>query len=109
MNKRRKAPRRAGKKRPPRDPRALAQAIFARVNPVQVAVSALRGKDQRIKMKVWELLVAYHYGRPAHRLEASGPNGGPMKVIWDIPAPERERAEEKKPKEKEKHALRPSS
>jgi len=85
------APRyRAGKKLP-LNPRALSDAVFRRVDPVQVAVDLLKGSDKRIKAKILELLLAYKFGRPAHRVEASGPGGGPVRVVWDIPRPARER------------------
>ncbi len=84
---------RARKKKLAADPKALAQGVFARVDPEQTAVDLLRGGDKRAKLRVWELLLSYLFGKPAQRVEATGPGGGPIRMIWDIPAPERERAE----------------
>ena len=88
----RAARRRAGKKKLAADPKGLAQGVFARVDAEQTAVDLLRGGDKRLKVRVFELLLAYAFGKPAQRVEASGPSGGPIRMIWDIPAPERERA-----------------
>ena len=30
-------------------------------------------------------------GKPVQPIEASGPGGGPLRVVWDMPGPERER------------------
>jgi len=88
----RASPIRASKKKLAADPKALAQGVFARVDAEQTAVDLLRGGDKRLKVRVFELLLAYAFGKPAQRVEASGPGGGPIRMIWDIPAPERERA-----------------
>jgi len=92
----RAARRRAGKKKLAADPKGLAQGVFARVDAEQMAVDILRGGDKRLKVRMFELLLAYIFGKPAQRVEASGPGGGPIRMIWDIPAPERERAPEGK-------------
>ncbi len=92
----RAARRRAGKKKLAADPKGLAQGVFARVDAEQTAVDLLRGGDKRLKIRMFELLLAYAFGKPAQRVEASGPGGGPIRMIWDIPAPERERAPEGK-------------
>ena len=86
----------AKKKKLPADPKALAQGVFAHVDPEGIAVGVLKGDDERLKLRVWELLLAYAYGKPAQYVEATGPEGGPIRMVWDIPAPERERAEEDK-------------
>ena len=46
----------------------------------------------RSKTQVLTLLLAYKFGKPAHRrrVEASGPGGEPVPVVWDIPRPARE-------------------
>jgi len=93
---RRAGPIRAGKKKLAADPKGLAQGVFARVDAEQTAVDLLRGGDKRLKIRMFELLLAYAFGKPAQRVEASGPGGGPIRMIWDIPAPERERAPEGK-------------
>ena len=87
---------RASKKKLPADPKSLAQGVFAHVDPEGIAVGVLKGDDERLKLRVWELLLAYAYGKPAQYVEATGPEGGPIRMVWDIPAPERERAEEDK-------------
>ena len=87
---------RASKKKLPADPKALAQGVFAHVDPEGIAVGVLKGGDERLKLRVWELLLAYAYGKPAQYVEATGPEGGPIRMVWDIPAPERERAEDGK-------------
>ena len=72
---------------------ALADAIFARVDPEEIAVELLgEAGDKRVKTQVLTLLLAYKFGKPAHRrrVEASGPGGGPVRVVWDIPRPARE-------------------
>ena len=72
---------------------ALADAVFARVDPEEIAVELLgEGGDKRVKTQVLTLLLAYKFGKPAHRrrVEASGPGGGPLRVVWDIPRPARE-------------------
>ncbi len=81
----------AGKRKLPRDPRALADAVFARVDPEEIAVELL-GKEssKREKLQILSLLLAYKFGKPAQRVEATGPGGGPVPVVWDIPRPARE-------------------
>ncbi len=82
---------REGKRKLPRDPRALADAVFARVDPEEIAVELL-GKEssKREKLQILSLLLAYKFGKPAQRVEATGPGGGPVPVVWDIPRPARE-------------------
>ena len=70
---------------------ALADAVIARVDPEEIAVELLgEGGDKRVKTQVLTLLLAYKFGKPAQRVEASGPGGGPVRVVWDIPRPARE-------------------
>ena len=72
------------------DPRALADAVFARTDPEQLAVDLLQSNDKRLQVQVLSLLLAYKFGKPAQRVEATGPGGGPVRVVWDIPRPARE-------------------
>ena len=80
-----------GKRKLPDSVGALADAVFARVDPEEIAVELLgEGGDKRVKTQVLTLLLAYRFGKPAQRVEASGPGGGPVRVVWDIPRPARE-------------------
>ena len=72
------------------NPRALADAVFTRIDPEQVAVELLQSNDKRLKVQVLSLLLAYKFGKPAQRVEATRPGGGPVRVVWDIPRPARE-------------------
>ena len=80
-----------GKRKLPDSVGALVDAVFARVDPEEIAVELLgEGGDKRVKTQVLTLLLAYKFGKPAQRVEASGPGGGPVRVVWDIPRPARE-------------------
>ena len=52
-------------------------------NLVAVGAALLFGKDSA---RVFELLMAYRYGKPMQPIEASGPGGGPVHWTYDIPA-----------------------
>ncbi len=74
------------------DGRALAEAVFARRNPVQKALELLRCDRPTVEARVWERLLDYAFGRPAQAVEATGPRGGPVRVqiISHIPRPRRQ-------------------
>ena len=84
--------RKAGRRKREQDlnPHALADAVFARIDAEQLAVELLQSNDKRVKVQVLSLLLAYKFGKPALRVEATGPGGGPLRVVWDIPRPARE-------------------
>ena len=76
----------------PPDARALADAVFARLDPVEVGCHLLEGDDAKgasVKARVWEKLVEYRYGKSTSVTEETPP-GGALRVVWDIPAPARE-------------------
>ena len=75
---------------PPPTSRAFTDIVFARADPADVAVKILKGRNQRLKAQVLTLLLAYRYGKPTERWEATGPGGGPLHIVWDIPRPARE-------------------
>ncbi len=74
-----------------RDARALAKAVFARMDPIEVAVKLLseEEKGDSVKARIWETLIEYRYGRPATAAESR--NDGPTHVnlIFPVPRPER--------------------
>lgn len=80
------------------DGRALAEAVFARRNPVQKALELLRCDRPTVEARVWERLLDYAFGRPAQAVEATGPHGGPVRVqiISHIPRPRREASQSAK-------------
>jgi len=75
------------------DARALAEAVFAEQDPVEVACGLLNGegaKGDSVKARVWEKLLEYRFGRPA-AMPAASAEGGAPRIILDLPRPERER------------------
>ncbi len=41
-----------------------------------------KGTDQKILMAAIELVLAYRHGKPKQAIEASGPDGSPLRVDW---------------------------
>jgi len=72
----------------------LAAAIAGQCDLVAVATALLGGGDGKepkgasVKARMWETLVEYLYGKPVPAVVAEAP---PLRVIWDIPCPARER------------------
>ncbi len=85
----------AGKRRARRehlDARELAEQVFAMKDPVTVAVELLGNdaapKNASVKVRVWEKLLEYRYGRPA-LMSDSGDDDAPL-IVLDLPRPDRE-------------------
>ncbi len=83
--------RESGKKSAPENVRALVKAIFARHNPVEVASKLLNCNRPTVVARVLERLLDYKYGRPRQAIEATGPGGGPVRlvIVSHIPRPAR--------------------
>jgi len=75
------------------DGRSVAEAVFARRNPVEKALELLRCERPTVEARVWERLLDYAFGRPAQAVESTGPRGGPVRVeiISHIPRPRRDK------------------
>jgi len=72
---------------------ALAQAIFACCDPVEVGRKLLAGDDPRtapLRARLLETLADWLYGKSA---TASSEGNGAAQMIWDLPGPSRERGE----------------
>jgi hypothetical protein len=84
------------RKRRPKDARALADQVFAQLDPVELACALLRNEEQPknagVKARVWEKLVEYRFGRPAPMSDSSD-DDGPC-IVLDVPRPAREYEEE---------------
>ncbi|MGB6199252.1 MAG: hypothetical protein WA871_05825 [Candidatus Acidiferrales bacterium] len=73
--------------RTPRTQRELAQEVFKRHNPVDMACELLKSdgtKGASIKVRVWEKLIEFGFGKT--RTESVTPVDIP--VVWDIPGPD---------------------
>jgi hypothetical protein len=71
----------------------LAQAIFARCNPVEVGRKLLAGDDPRtapLRARLLETLADWLYGKSA---TASSEGNVAAQMIWDLPGPPHERGE----------------
>ncbi len=82
--------------RRPADARALADAVFARSDPVDRACELLNGDDAKgasVKARIWERLVEYAYGRPSQMAEPGSGSDAPMRIelILKVPRPQRAR------------------
>lgn len=75
------------------DGRSLAEAVFARRNPVEKALELMRCERPTVEARVWERLLDYAFGRPAQAVEATGPRGAPVRIeiISHIPRPRRDK------------------
>ncbi len=61
-------------------------AIFARLDPVEVSCRLLASEDERIVEKHFERLLDIKFGRPSTSLP--GDDGSPA-FVWDLPQPDR--------------------
>ncbi len=79
------------KKSAPENVRALVKAIFARHDPIEVASKLLTCNRPTVVARVLERLLDYKYGRPRQAIEATGPGGGPVRlvIVSHIPRPAR--------------------
>jgi hypothetical protein len=73
--------------------REFADAVFAKVDPVNVARELLEGGDAKggsVRARVWETLLEYRYGRPPAADSADA--GAPLcvRIISHIPRPQRD-------------------
>jgi hypothetical protein len=73
--------------------REFADAVFAQVDPVNVARVLLEGGDAKggsVRARVWETLLEYRYGRPPAADSADA--GAPLcvRIISHIPRPQRD-------------------
>ncbi len=82
-----------------RDVVALVDAVFTRRDPVGQAVELLDCERPTVRARVWERLLEYKYGRPAQKVVASGPGGGPVRVVIvsHVPRPRRDKVAEPGP------------
>ncbi len=76
--------------------RELAEAVFAKVDPVKVGRELLEGGDAKggsVRARVWEKLLEYRYGRPPAADSAGEAAGGAplcVRIISHIPRPQRD-------------------
>jgi len=80
------------RRRRARDARELADAVFARQDPVEIGVELLSGKKRgdSVKARVWETLLEYRYGRPATTpSESRSDSPCIVQIISNIPRPAR--------------------
>jgi len=45
--------------------------VFARNDPERLAEEFLRSEDPKLRERVWEVLLAYRYGKPAQALKSA--------------------------------------
>jgi hypothetical protein len=72
----------------------LAAAVANKCDLVEVASALLGGKEEpkgaSVKARMWETVVEYLYGKPA---SAPAAETQPLRIVWDLPAPDRERGD----------------
>ena len=66
------------------DGAAFVNAMFARVNPLDVGARLLRSEDEKVAQRAWERLLEMKFGKSA----AVGDE--PPLVVLDLPRPNRE-------------------
>ena len=76
----------------PRNALQLANAIFAKNDPVATATRLLHCKSAATVAKTWTLMIEYRYGKPVQHLEAHSADGQPVTVqlVTTVPRPLRE-------------------
>ena len=77
----------------PRNHRELAEAIFAKCNPVEVGCDLLESSSEKgasVRARVFETLADWQFG-PQQRPAAPSTDRPAVRIIWDLPCPPRER------------------
>lgn len=67
------------------DAASFATAVFAQVDPVQVAANLLKSEDARISQRQLERLLELRFGKSSTLAMEDAP-----KIEWDLPRPNRE-------------------
>ncbi|MBZ5528930.1 MAG: hypothetical protein LAN71_13640 [Acidobacteriia bacterium] len=64
---------------------AFANALFARVNPLDVGERLLTSEDEKIAQRTFERMLEMKWGKPGGLVEEL-----PPQIIWDLPGPKRD-------------------